>query len=341
MNTIPAGSAAHRNDAVTGNGIAFDRGPRHDTDATAVDQRVTDVPIIEPDPTVDGRNTHSIPIVADPPDHLAQNAMRMNASIGNARRRIRPDTEHIGRGNRFRRKPRTHDVSNAAANSRGSAAVGLDRGRVIVGLDLHADRGVFIEGHDPRVVHEHRKAPVIKPLRHQTMGGGGDGRLEQVVDQNAAIGDEGMPRAIFHRLPNGDRPTLGEIRRFVVFDRRLERLVYAMLGPGLGERLEFDLARLPPQRLIVRLNRQHLIEREKEMGFPTQPFEGRSIEFAERNVANFKRLMMSHRKRSRLIGLGVNRMDDRIRQQPRGELPPSLGIDTAEGVPAASSHHDA
>ncbi len=76
-----------------------------------------------------------------------------------------------------------------AADAGGRAAVGLDGGGVVVGFDLDADGVGVVERDDAGVVDKDAHAPVVvRGVLHEVVRGGGDGLLEQVVDDDRAVG---------------------------------------------------------------------------------------------------------------------------------------------------------
>ena len=97
---------------------------------------------------------------------------------------------------------------------------------------------LLVEAHDAGVVLEDADAPVVRPEPPADLLRRAEDRLlEQVVDAPA-----------------------------VEVDRALERLVRAVLRPGLGERLQLDVGRVAAQRAEVRLDRLHLGEVERRAG---------------------------------------------------------------------------
>ena len=89
-----------------------------------------------------------------------------------------------------------------------------------------------------------------------------------------------------------------------------------MLGPSLSERLQLNLARLPTNAAVLGLDRLHLVQREKQMAFPRQPFQFSVGQLCHRNMAHGERVRLSRRKGHWEVRLGVDRMNDMIRQQP-------------------------
>ena len=67
-------------------------------------------------------------------------------------------------------------------------------------------------------------------------------------------------------------------------DGALERLVHAMLAPGLGQRLQLDVRWLAPALAEIVLNGLHLRQGEKQMPVAAQPRQLLIVQFAQRDV---------------------------------------------------------
>ena len=106
--------------------------------------------------------------------------------------------------------------------------------------------------------------------RVRGVGGGGGGRRCRVLDPAPAVVVDRVAWPFGRSFADEETEIA---RRLAVPDRRLQRLVTAMLRPGLGEGLEFDLARLATEPSVVGLDRPHLVEREKEVRITTQSLE--------------------------------------------------------------------
>ena len=126
-----------------------------------------------------------------------------------------------------------------------------------MGLDLHAHVVVAVEPHHARVVLEHAHAPVGGAEGAADRAGGGEHRLlQQVVVGRRA-------------------------RRPGLVDRAAERLVAAVLAPGLGDRLEFDLAGRAAELPVVVADRVQLADGEGQALLPAQGRERRVVEPVE------------------------------------------------------------
>ena len=69
----------------------------------------------------------------------------------------------------------------------------------------------------------------------------------------------------------------------VEVDPALERLVRAVLRPGLGDRFQLDVGRVAVEFAEVRLDRLHLVERQRQLPVAAQLDECRVVEVAERH----------------------------------------------------------
>jgi hypothetical protein len=76
-----------------------------------------------------------------------------------ARQVERPDEERVGVRDRLRAEADAEDVADHAADARARAAVGIDRARVVVRLDLEAHVRALVELDDAGVVVEDADAP--------------------------------------------------------------------------------------------------------------------------------------------------------------------------------------
>src|SRR6185503_18044990 len=161
---------------------------------------------------------HAVAVVAHAAHHAPEQPARMDRAGRDLLRVGLADAEDVGRADRLRAEAAAQDVADHAAEAGVRAAVRLDRARVVVGLDLEADVRGLVELDDARVVLEDADAPGPG----EVLGRLGDRRLEQVRDD----------------LPL-ERDVAGE------------GLVLAVFAPGLGDGLELDVARLPPDLLEV------------------------------------------------------------------------------------------
>ena len=167
------------------------------------------------------------------------------------------DTEDIEVGDRLGAEARAEHVADHAAKPGGRAAVGLDRRGMVVRFNLHADVVVAIEPHHARVVAEHAHAPVIGAELLAHLPGGCKHRLlEEIVVPHAA-------------------------GRADMVDRTAERLVAAVLTPGLRDRLQLDLEGIAAEPLKVVADRVEFGGREGEAPFAAEPVERRVVEARE------------------------------------------------------------
>ena len=243
MNAVASRASADHHGQVARQAVLERLVARHDADDAAIDERVAQVAVVEVERPVGRGNAHAVAVVANAADHAAhdalgvQYALRQLRHVGVRRR----EAEDIGVHHRPGAQARTHGIADAAADARGGATVGLDGRRVVVRLDLEADVVLVVEADDPGIVLEDRDAPgLVEFVRHP-----GDGGLQQIVDGLFAV----------------------------VLDDSPEGLVHAVLGPRLGQGLEFDVRRLAAQRLVVLLNGLHLRQRQEQVRLARQGLE--------------------------------------------------------------------
>ncbi len=277
VDAVPTRPAAQSDDQIARPGITRHPVAGHHPHASAVDEWIADVVVVEPHGAVDGGNAHPVAVVADARDDLGQDAAGVQTTRGKRTIRVRrpgvemSDAEDIAGRDRARRQAGADDVPDAATDAGCGTAVRLQGGRMVVRLDLEADRVLLVEGDDARIVHEHGQTPVDS-VRHQFLGRRGDGRTKQVVDSDHLLADDLMTEPI---EITGQRP--------VVFDPCLECLVHAVLGPGLRERLQFDLARITTHGAVGFLQGLHLVETQEEVGFARKSLQRLVVELQERD----------------------------------------------------------
>ena len=136
---------------------------------------------------------------------------------------------------------------------------------MVVRLDLEDDVELVVEAHDAGVVLEHAHAPVVvRPPLADLLRGGEDRLLEHVLEAAARR----------HVVAVGDPPG--------------ERLVAAVLAPGLGERLQLDVGRVAVQLAEVGLDRLHLGQLQVELALAAEPHERLVVQLADRHVPQFE-----------------------------------------------------
>ena len=127
------------------------------------------------------------------------------------------------------------------------AAVGIERRRAVVGLDLVDQVDLVVEVDHAGVVAEDRDQPV-----------------HLVGDFAGALLNEG--------LVAGDDLLLFAVFEIFVVDLRAENLMFAVFAPGLSEHFELDVGRIVPEAVFltilrlteIALNRLHLLQRQRE-----------------------------------------------------------------------------
>ena len=276
----------------------------HQPNHTAVHQRISHIARIEPHRPVQGWNAHAVAVVAHTLHHLSKDARGLQATLGHLHVGRR-HAEHVGGSDGLGGKAGAHHVSDASTNAGGRAAVGFDGGRVVVRLHLDAHGMRFVEGDHARVVHEHAQAPIDGArLRriHQLMRGCGHGVLQQVVHHQrvtVARMPGGQTRARKQRWRARRKPMLG------VAHAALQRLVNAVLAPGLRDGLQFDLARLAALAAVLRLHGAHLVQVQEQVCLAAQALKRSVIQIAQRHVSNLGRAR---------LGLG------KVRWRPRRRM---------------------
>ncbi len=133
---------------------------------------------------------------------------------------------------------------------------------MIVRFDLEGDVVLVVEADDARVVLENADAPIVEasiaPRLANLLRGSEDRFFEHVVEAplplRAAIGDSAG-----------------------------ERLVAAMLAPGLGNRFQLGVGGIAAQFAKVRLNRPHFDQRQIELPFAAQAEERLVVHVAKRH----------------------------------------------------------
>ena len=227
VDAVTAGSAAGHDDEIARLHGGVGMASRHDAHGPAEHERVADVTRMEGDRAGDRGNAHPVAVVADARRHAGEQPPRVNHAWWDVSgRRVRSrHAEHVEVGDRLGAEPRAEHVADHATEPCRRAAVGLDRRGMVVRLHLDADVVIAVEPHHSRVVLEDAHAPVARAERLTDRPRGGEYRLFQEV--------------VVAGHPGGA----------AVIDGAGERLVAAVLAPGLGDRFEFDLERAAAERL--------------------------------------------------------------------------------------------
>ena len=261
MDAVAASAAAgHDNEITRRNGRLLATAGHH-THRAAEHERIAEVAGVEGDGTGDRGDPHPVAVVPHAPHHAGQESPRRDHTRrkrggGRVERCYAEDVEI---GDRLGRERCAEHIADHTPQSRRSATVGFDGRRVVVGLHLHAHVVVTVEADHTRVVTEHAHAPVAGPEgRADLLCGGEDCVLEQVCVPDCSRGAG-------------------------VCYRARERLVAAVLAPGLGERLEFDLERVAAERVEVVADGVEFGHREGQAAIAGEPLKGRVVEVAERH----------------------------------------------------------
>ncbi len=179
MQAVATGAATQRNDQIAdvcGGGMFA---PGQQTGAAAEDQRIAQIALVVDDRAVDRGQPQLVAVVADAGHHALGNAPRMEHAVGHLIDRVvlGAEAEHVGGGDGPCRD--ADDVAHHAADAGVGPAKGLQRRRVVVGLDLEGQVQRVVKGDDAGVVHKGR----VQPVRVDRFGGGADVLVEQAVDR--------------------------------------------------------------------------------------------------------------------------------------------------------------
>ena len=120
-------------------------------------------------------------------------------------------------------------------------------------------------------------------------------------------------------------------------DGALERLVDAVLAPGLGEGLEFDVGRLAAGRAEVVLDRLHLGQREEQVLLAGEGFELVIGEVAQGDVGELEGVGVALRELGREEGVEVDRLDDAVGEDAGGDPLEDGFVELAFGYPGCAS----
>ena len=225
----------------------------------AVDQRIAEVAGIEIEGAVDGGDAHAVAVVADaghdafhhPPGMQHAGRERFGGRIG------RGEAEDVGVADGLGAHAGAHRVADHAADARVGPAVGFEGRGVVVGFDLEDDVILIVEADDARVVGEDAYAPIVlAQLLADFLGGGEDRLAEHVVEVALAVG-------------------------VAIVDAAGERFVAAMLAPGLGDGFQFHVAGIAVEGAEMGLDRPHFGQREVELAFAAEAFEGGVVHRAD------------------------------------------------------------
>ena len=168
------------------------------------------------------------------------------------------ETKHIDVGDRFGPLARAKDVAHHSADAGIGSSVGFDGAGMVVGLDLQADGPLLVEADEAGVVVE---ATQHKPrlFGHDAFAGFPDKRLEQRMNRLVPL-------------------------RSGVIDRCREYPVLAVLAPGLGDDLHFDIGRLAVPLPVNPLHHLHVLARQREFHRIAQGLEFFTGQVADQNV---------------------------------------------------------
>ena len=266
VNPVAPGATAHRDDQVADFRLFERLVDRNQADVAAVNQRVAEVAFVEEDRAVDGRDAHSVAVVADAGDDAFNDAARVKDAVRQLVRveLRRREAENIGVADRFRAEAGAHRVADDAADSGVGAAVRLERARVVVRFDFEADVVFVVELDDARVVGENADAEVVGAEVFADFDGRAEDRfLQHILEEDFAF------RAAVRNPPG-------------------ERFMAAVFAPSLRDRFEFDVGRVAVEVLEMLPDRLHFDERQVELASLAERFEFRVVHRANRDRLKFE-----------------------------------------------------
>ncbi len=165
VESIAAGASAEQDDSVARPGISGMTAVGQNTRGTAEDERIGGETGVEEYGPADGGDAHVVAVITDTTHDLPIGTCRVEA----AGRHVllsqvwRSEAEDVGVGDGLGGDG--EHVANDAPDARVCAAVGLERGRMIVGLDLEGEIVATVEGDDSSVVNEGGTDPGARQSR--------------------------------------------------------------------------------------------------------------------------------------------------------------------------------
>ncbi len=207
------------------------------------------------------------------------------------------DAEDVGVGDGLGAQPGAHDVADAAADAGGAAAVGLDGAGVVVGFDFEADGVGFVEDDDAGVVLEDAEAERFLAFCDQIFG------------------------ALENRLFDQVSVCAEDFSRFVDdLNGAFERFMNAVLAPGLGDRLQFDVGGLALLGTEVFLDGLHLGQREEQVAVAAELCELVVGKIAQLNVLEAETVFVPGREGGGDVAIEMDRFDDAVGEDAAGDV---------------------
>ena len=316
VDAVAAGAATQHDDPVADFRRFVGTIARDESDVAAIDQRIAEIPGIEVDGAIDRRDAHAVPVVPHAGHHALHHASRMQHAWRQAfgRRVGRRETEDIGVAHRLGAEPGSHRVADHAANPRIRAAVRFERRRVIVRFNLEHHVVLVVEADDTRVVLEDADAPVGgAPLFSQLLRRGENRLFEHILKAS---------RAAF----------------VAVGDAASQRLMAAMLAPGLRHRFQFRVGWIASQFAKVLLDRPHLDQGQVELAFAAEPRESVVGQLAERHSTKFEPVVRPEPEAVEPQRAGHDLLDRVVRQDAAGKRAQTRVVQTRDPVLAKRPH---
>ncbi len=295
--SVPTGRSAEDDDPITRSRPGVQRSRRRRADAAGEHQRVGRVGGVVENGAGDGGQSDLVAVVGDAVDHAVSDP----AGMERAGREVvewqvcGPETQHVG--HRDRPVGDAQDIADHAADAGVRAAEGLDRGGMVVRLGLEGDGRALGELDDAGVAHEGRTD---------------EGSIE-ILGAAAELREQRFDRALV-------RPALVDL------DGRSERLVGAVLAPGLGEYLDLDIGDVPSQALVLVADGAQLLDVEVQRAVLVEFRQTVVVEPSNRDDVDdgCGDGGVDHR---RFDGPGGPSLDDGVRDEPADDVVGHLGRD--------------
>ena len=153
----------------------------------------------------------------------------------------RREAEDVGVAKRLGAQAGPHGIADHSSDAGVGTAVGFDGAGVVVCFDFKYHVIIVIEFDDTGVVREDLHAPIL-------------------FAQLLADGLRGLEDRFLEHVLEMLRPVLVDVG-----DAASQRLVAAVLAPGLGDGLQFDVGWIAAQTLEMRLDGLHLGQRQVQL----------------------------------------------------------------------------
>ena len=323
VDAIAAGTSADGHDHVAGPGFLERHAAGNQPQVSAEDQRIAQVAGIEIDSPIDRGNAHTVAVVAHARDDTLGHAPRMeHAGRYLVQWRVgRGEAEDVRIADRLGAHAGAHRVADHAADARIGPAVGLQGRRVIVRFHLENHVVLVVEPDHARVVAEDAYAPIVETQLFADFLRGGENRLLEHVLEAALA------------------------RSVAVADPPRQRLVAAMLAPGLGDSLQLGVGRIAVELLKIGLDGLHFHQRQIELSLAAQDLQGLVVHRADRHALQAKDVGSAQFQVAETQGADNHLLDGIVGQDLRAERRcargqcPRSSISSACGPPRPSARN--